>query len=538
MTAVAGARPAPTTPANDRAARDMQPRRLALVLVLPGLYYLAVLLYHGINVVLFPYDLDYGEGYVLNDAARLLRGEPIYTDVTRFPMVRSPYPPLVPALTAPLLALVGPSFLPGRLLSFVAVLATAALVYLGARRLTGDRLLAWLAASVYLGSPQLYQWAPFQRVDALAVLLTAGAVLSLRAATPPAHAALRAGAARPSAEDGAVDSPRRALLAGLLAALALLAKQTMVAAPAAIGLYLLLTRRRLLVPFLVALTLPLVLVGGGLMLVSEGRFADHVIFGNSANPYNLNRLLRFQYEFLSLHLIAAGAALAWGGVGLLRRRPTLLGLYALAAFGVSLSVANEGSSVNYFLEFLPAACLAAAEGAAAFIASRGRALDREFVLVLASLQLSLLVHFPNLFGVWVSPFPPHGDTPVAADQAVGAHLDALVRATPGDLLLEPAGFAVRNGREVFVQPIDLRAEQVRGRWRPDDLVAAIAGHRFSLVVLSFRLLPHEALAAIEAHYTLVEELRGPGGLPYRVYRPAGAAPIMEGGDQPSATPGR
>lgn len=496
------------------------------LLLLPGLAYLLVLLYHGLTVALFPYDLDYGEGYVLNDALRLLRGEPLYGDIIRFPMVRSPYPPLVPAITAPLLALLGPGFLPGRLLGLAAALATAGLVFLGVRRATDRPLLGALAASVYLGSPHLYQWAAFQRVDTVAVLGALGATLLATEAR----------------------TARRAALAGALAALALLSKQTMVAAPAAIGLWLLVARPRLLPAFLAALAAPLALFGGGLLLLSAGRFADHVLLGNAANPFHPNRLLRFQLEFWALHLVVGGVALGWSlaqlpnlrsyrpprqvagaepGTAPARDADRLLALYALAAFAVSLSVGNAGSSVNYFLEFLPAACLAAGAAAGAFLGRRSRPTDWAFLLALAGLQLALLFHVPNRAGVWVSYLPPHGDTPVAADWAVGARLDELVRMTAGDVLLEPAGFAARNGRAVLVQPIDLRAEQVRGRWRPDDLVAAIAARRFGLIVLSYRLLPAEALAAIERHYVLVEELRGPGGLPYRIYRPGATVPIVD-----------
>jgi hypothetical protein len=96
--------------------------RLLLVLVAAlALVHVGVLIYHLAATLAFPYDLDYGEGYVLNDALRLARGEAIYVDLQQFPMVRSPYPPLFPLLWSWLVGLTGPSFLGGRALSVLAL---------------------------------------------------------------------------------------------------------------------------------------------------------------------------------------------------------------------------------------------------------------------------------------------------------------------------------------------------------------------------------------------------------------------------------
>ncbi|HEV7665223.1 MAG TPA: hypothetical protein VGQ62_16950, partial [Chloroflexota bacterium] len=79
--------------------------------------HMGVLAYHLGVTLAFPYDLNYGEGYVLNDAVRLSRGESLYVDLQQFPMVRSPYPPLFPWLWSALVPLSGPVLWVGRALS-------------------------------------------------------------------------------------------------------------------------------------------------------------------------------------------------------------------------------------------------------------------------------------------------------------------------------------------------------------------------------------------------------------------------------------
>jgi hypothetical protein len=82
----------------------------------------------------------------------------------------------------------------------------------------------------------------------------------------------------------------------------------------------------------------------------------------------------------------------------------------------------------------------------------------------AALQLALLVHWPNSFGTSYLADAALGRPPTSGDVQAGARVDAVVRSTAGEVIAEPAGFAVRNGRTVAIQPIDLRAEELRGRW--------------------------------------------------------------------------
>lgn len=519
-------------PSGGPAATDTKPLPLRLLQVLilaVGAFYVAAALYHGLSVALFPYDLNYGEGYVLNDALRLIRGELPYTDVREFPMVRSPYPPLFLLVDGLLTQITGPSFAPGRLLSLGSALVIAALLFFGVAR--PSLFLAAVALALYLGSPHLYQWIAFSRVDLLANAFSLAAVVVCL---------------------GGV-SRRRIALAATLCVLALATKQTAIAAPAAIALFLAVrgapsplpirsaesaTRsggglgvagqasesgRRTsegwlsgLTPalsFVVLVAVPIVALSVLLAALSGGQFLDHVLLGNASNPFNFARLVVFQTEFLTVHSVLVAAALAFA----VKRRTELPSIYAATSFVTTLAVGNEGSSINYFLEFLAAAILAAGWAAAA--AGEGQPARRMALALLIALQLGLMAHVPNTFGVWVSPFPPHGFTPTAADYEVGTRLDVLLAVAPGDVLLEPAGFAVRNGRTVWVQPIDLRAEQHRGRWSSEVLNAALQSHRFSLVVLSYGFLPADVVPVLEQRYRVAERLSGANGLTYTMYRP-------------------
>jgi hypothetical protein len=138
--------------------------------------------------------------------------------------------------------------------------------------------------------------------------------------------------------------------------------------------------------------------------------------------------------------------------------------------------------------------------------------------LLAATQLVVLLHWPNSFGTTYLGDQALGRTPDVTDNAIGARLDALVRAEPGEIIAEPAGFAVRNRRAVYVQPIDLRAEELQGRWRSEPLTDALANGRFSTVISAYNLFPVEAERAMQQHFALAETLASPDGLTFQVYR--------------------
>jgi hypothetical protein len=178
----------------------------------------------------------------------------------------------------------------------------------------------------------------------------------------------------------------------------------------------------------------------------------------------------------------------------------------------ALSAGNGGSSVNYLIEPVVALALV--------LPFAWRALPPASALagpLFAVLQLVLLLHWPNAYGTGYLAESAIGRTPSSEDAAVGAQLDAIVQSAPREVMVEAASFAVRNGRPVYVQPIDLRAEQLHGRWQAQPLVDALASGRFSTLITTYNLFPAEAEQAIAQHFTLTQTLASPDGLTFRVY---------------------
>jgi hypothetical protein len=470
-------------------ARERQIERvlLAFMAALVALH-VGVLLYHlGVEVA-FPYDLNYGEGYVLNDAVRLAHGESLYVDLQQFPMVRSPYPPVYPLIWSALVPLAGPVFWPGRALSVLATVGIATLVGWHAWRVSRVSWPAVAAVGLLAASPFVYQWAGYARVDMLALLFAVGGVVAAQW----------------------LRGPKAIVVAALLCALAIWTKQTTITAAVAVGLAFTLRSWRVAAAFFATLGVPSAIALLVLNQTTSGEFARHVLLGNASNPVMPLRSAIYIGTFVFVHLIAVVAGLWW-----LRRalggKPSPVALYLPISLLAALSAGNGGSSVNYLIEPLLALALA--------LPFAWRALPAKSAVagpMLAVAQLALLAHWPNAFGTSYLAESALGRTPTAEDAAIGARLDDLVRNEPGEVIAEPAGFAVRNGRPVYLQPIDLRAEQVHGRWRSEPLVDALATGRFARVVTAFNLFPADAERAMAQHFTVTETLPSPDGLTFQV----------------------
>ncbi len=176
----------------------------------------------ALDCIRYPYPLDYGEGPLLAQARLLARGTLPYRDVREHLTVAN-YPPLYPALVAAAMRLgAGTGFAAGRAVSALATLASGVLVFLVVRALGARRPAAFLAALFWLAQRWVYLWGALHRVDALALALTLlGLLLVIRA-----HG--RGGA----------------LLAAPVFLLALFTRQTLIAAPLAAAMALLVRDRR------------------------------------------------------------------------------------------------------------------------------------------------------------------------------------------------------------------------------------------------------------------------------------------------------
>ncbi len=493
-------------------------RLLWLLVWLVLVVYLGLTLWLGIVGLLYPNQLDYGEGIALWFSLEFMRGSPLYSTPMQPPFASSNYTPLSMVLAGILMPLLGQGYTSGRLPSFVAAILVAGLIYRIVRSETDDKRAGACAALFFIGSPYVYHWVPLFRADLPGLAFAIGGIYALWRYLHVVH---RHGADEPGSRDPEeseqIDSGhmRYLVAAGLLFLLALYTKQTLLAAPVAAILALFQRNRRLASAFALALGL----VGGGTFLAVEfatrGAFSFWV-FNSNMTVFLLDQLLELAGNFAATFPILILLAV-WGLALRVRgRQAGILEWYAVTATLACVMAGRIGAWENYFLEALTATCIlagvAVAELARSQSAKRGAAISVGLPALLL-VQLVLMWHDPRIVTEMT-----------AQDLAANQELAALIAETPGTIISEDMGALATSGRPVvfygYEHSMLARSGQWDQHWELDGLNRA----QFPLVILErgtrenvdyYRRFTREFLSALDLNY---EHSRTIGK--YNIYTPA------------------
>ena len=128
--------------------------RALWVIALAGLAYLVGLTaWLGVTGLLFPFQLDYGEGVILHFVQEWAAGRPIYLPVGEYPFITCNYAPLHLLLALAASPLLGLTYAAGRVWTLVAVVGTAGIIAAWVKVEGRHWLPAVTAAMLFLGSP-------------------------------------------------------------------------------------------------------------------------------------------------------------------------------------------------------------------------------------------------------------------------------------------------------------------------------------------------------------------------------------------------
>lgn len=437
----------------------------------------------------WPYEWDREEGFLLEQALRLLRGESIYPPIDEPPYLVGNYTPLFPVIYALVQGFFEPSLAVGRSIVFAAIIGSggviAAAVWLSSRSVSG----ALAACALFWSTYAVTDWGRFARVDFPGVFFALCAILC---ATRGAKRHWLGGAA-------------------ICAVLALLCKQSLVAAPVAIALWLTIQQEWRGLGWFAGVGAALgFLTLAILLLLTGGQFWLHTVVYN-ANVMHWDQLLiwmRHLWRFQGMLLLAIPLAgwIAW------RTRndhpEALLFLIYAACTALTLpSIAKAGSAVNYLIEWHAAAALLGG-----FAASQAQQPGK--MPQVAVIWVFLIAH-----GIWhfTTPFLR---MPVFEEREQWRQRIDLVQtrviAEADPVLTESPILAIRARQPVIYQPFIMRQLAREGKWDESAFVQTLESGTYGLIVTSQNLAEEEVLfgwteamrSAILDSYQLTSSERG------------------------------
>lgn len=395
-------------------------------------------------------SLNYGEGFVQIDAVRAARGESLYGDPGEVPFTLHVYPPLYTWLVSLFLLDGSDSYVPGRLIDYLSVVFTAALLVASARRRTGP--VAWGVGALYLTLPIFVSWGAAVRPDNLAVALSAlGVVLVDRLAD------------------------RRAVYWAVPVFLAAgLCKQSVAAGLAAALLSLAFRNPRTALRFAALFAAATVAIVGALVFATDGGFWLHTVSAHVDKPFGWMRVWSVARAFGESHapLVALAAALLLRVA--LARRPSIYALWLVISAVGTLSAGKSGSDTNYFLEPVAACAFLAAQelrlpaaGAPAWQRGAAAALA---VLAVGWAALNTRLHLDN--ATWI-----------AASEAEFAAAVEKWGHTRGPIVSDDAGFLLAVNEPLYLRPYIMSELARSGGWDPEPVLRALRRKQIGLLIL-------------------------------------------------------
>ncbi len=452
--------------------------------------YVLAYLYIVYSRIRYPFELEWMEGGSLLQLLRMLQGEKLYVAPT-LEYVPFIYQPLYFYLSTLAAKVVGGSFLPLRLVSFLSTLGCFTLIFLLVKRETHSRLSAFLAACLFAATFRISgAWFDVARVDSLFLFLFLAGIFFMGSESRKAY-----------------------VLAGICFALAFFTKQTALLALLPLAIYAVATNwRRSL-----ALIIPVgvLIVTGTLILdtVYDGWYsyytfdlpAQHQILPSRAE-FRLQESLLASLNFLNKNLVLQKF---WIG-DILKPMPfaSLLALLALSAtdqagkaarifYGAALlgmvgiswiARINPGGYNNVLIPAYAILAILFGLGIAEALKFTGRIQSRwllspkTFLYILCIFQFGLLIYsIPK-------------QIPTQDDLVTGQELVEMLSETEGDIWMPFSGYlAVMAGKDGSAH--DMALCELKGCfggpeteiWENDiglQLREAIENQTFSLIIFS------------------------------------------------------
>ncbi|HZK75589.1 MAG TPA: glycosyltransferase family 39 protein [Candidatus Kapabacteria bacterium] len=121
------------------------------IVIALGVAFIALVLALSILRLMYPYEIEWMEGAMVDHAIRVIAGQPIYT-APSLDFVAWLYPPLYYYAVAAVMKLTGIGFFAGRIVSFLSTLLTALALGWMVRRVTANRLFAFLTLALYVAT--------------------------------------------------------------------------------------------------------------------------------------------------------------------------------------------------------------------------------------------------------------------------------------------------------------------------------------------------------------------------------------------------
>jgi hypothetical protein len=316
-------------------AKSFKSTQTETLLLLSVLAAVCLAIASAVRMAAIPYQLDYGEGLMVEGALSIRHSQPLYPNPFDFPVVLHEYGPVAYAAVASVLPGGDASFPQGRLLMLACSIALSLLLSSILWRETGSWRIGLSFGLLLLTLPAFRLWLYVTRADLIGVALClVGVALYLW-------------------------KPQLWYCNIPFFALAIFSKYTLIAAPMAVFAHLILNRQpKRGLGFAVTLGTVCTLTFAALQAATGRWFAFHMFLTHSG-PYSVRRFLVAGTLVWASAPVVTLLALWYAARQFRARRWTFPAIYIFMSFLTAFTAGKLGANTNHFLEWMVAACMCA-----------------------------------------------------------------------------------------------------------------------------------------------------------------------------------
>ncbi len=458
------------------------------------------------SILTYPFQVDDTEGVILAESKLMAQGVDIYQPVRPDFFTAAPYPPIAYLVNAAAIKLYSPSFKLGRALSLLAGLGIAFVLWRIVWILTDQAAASFVAPALFLANPIVDIWMVRVRPDLWGILLCSiGMALVVWGSMQ--DGAYGRGGLRYLIGPVAAKLPGALTAAALLMALGFYTKHTLIAAPAAVFLWLVIGKPKQAFSFLGVYLAAVAVPYLGLDILTRGGFSQHLIsfHGN----WSFDRALNHWNNVVGTFELLLPLAVLGGLVASFGQTSSLISIYSLLSVGSGFMVGTQGGNHNHFLEFSVALSLTCSLGLTKLFSS-----ERSFVAVLA-LGSSALVVYAAFVGTSTPTWLVRElRAPLESEREGWRNITQYVTNFRGEVFADNMGLLVLANKPIrYSDPFTMAMAHRNGLWSDAHLVDEIKQTKFGLIVVRQDVNSADAPAgdltpgvfeAIRKHYRIVE----------------------------------
>jgi hypothetical protein len=425
----------------------LKPERMLLAFVIVGTL-LTIL--RSVPLIVSPYQIDYGEGLMLDGALRIRHSRPLYADPFAFPVVIHVYGPVAYAVAASILPGGNASFPAGRLLILICSVALSSLLAMILRRLTGSWWIGLSFGFLLLTLPAFRFWLYLFRADVIGVLFSMmGIALYLL-------------------------SEKYWYWSVPFFGLAVFCKYSLLAAPVAVFIHLILNRKlRSGFVFAAGLGTASTVAFMALQIKTGGWFAWHM-FSTHPDRYSLMQFFALGGVVLASAPVATALAAWYVAYDIRGRARSFPPIYLVVSTITALTAGKLGSTTNHFVEWMAACCMCAGLGYSWLLSKHAA----------RAMPITVLLSASVLVGTVVQNRAQLEPSPELAN--CGGAYRYVSTSSASSVLSESLGPLLVAGKPILVSDPFAYGQLVKhGLW-PDERVEELVNERyFGLIVMSF-----------------------------------------------------